>query len=377
MSRRTLLGLAGATAAATITACTHTGAGNPEGARQSQGKPLDANTFHPDGPVIDIHAHIYPKRYLDFLEKAGIDPASTTIARNMNASDEEPEIRARLRQMDEANVAYQVVSLTPQSPLITDRTAAVEAARLANNIYAEVLERHPDRFKAYAAVPFFHPQEAVAELTRALDDLHFSGVAINALPAANRSLIDPEFEPFFAELNKRGAVCYVHPSGNAAFSSPMLDHQLEWVNGAPTEDAIAVLHLLKGDYLNRFPHIKFQIAHLGGDIPFLAQRIEDNYTDWGSFKSSPRESLRKMWFDTANFFGPSLVLAHDHVYDPEKLLAGSDYPYFQNEKRDLYTRSVEYIIESGLSEKAVNNILVHNPVRLLGDIFTTNTPAEK
>lgn len=63
-------------------------------------------------------------------------------------------------------------------------------------------------------------------------------------------------------------------------------------------------------------------------------------------------------------------MARNHVFDPNKILAGSDYPYFQNDKRDLYTRAITYIIESGLSNEDINNILVHNPVRLLGNIFT-------
>lgn len=84
----------------------------------------------------------------------------------------------------------------------------------------------------------------------------------------------------------------------------MLSHHLEWVNGAPIEDAIAVLHLLQGDYINRFPNIKFQVAHLGGDVAFLAQRVEDNFTDWGSFPTSPRENLKK--------FGSMLRISSAH-----------------------------------------------------------------
>ncbi len=36
--------------------------------------------------VIDTHVHIYPAPYLDMLEKAGVDPASTKIARNLELS---------------------------------------------------------------------------------------------------------------------------------------------------------------------------------------------------------------------------------------------------------------------------------------------------
>lgn len=147
----------------------------------------------------------------------------------------------------------------------------------------------------------------------------------------------------------------------------MLEHNLTWVNAAPMEDAIATLHLLKADYVNKYPQIKFHIAHLGGDLPFLAQRIEDNYEDWDSFPVSPRESLKKMWFDAANFFGPSLVMAHDHVYDPDRILMGSDYPYFQEDK---YTRAVTYITESGLPDSEVVKILSTNARGLYGDVFS-------
>ncbi len=315
--------------------------------------------------VVDTHAHVYPASYLDFLESHGVDKESTAIARNLNASDDDKEMSARLRQMDAAGVQWQILSATPQSPWLDDAAAAVEAARMVNDIYAGLIEKYPGRFKAYAAVPFFQPEEAIAETARALDELGFLGVAVNTLPSETRALTDSEFEPLFEELNRREAVLYIHPTGNAAFSKPMSEHYLTWVNAAPTEDTIAALHLLKADYINKYPKIKFHIAHLGGDLPFLAQRIEDNYEDWDSFPESPRESLKKMWFDAANFFGPSLVMAHDHVYDPNRILMGSDYPYFQEDK---YARAVTYIQDSGLPESEVTKILSANARSLYGDL---------
>lgn len=88
--------------------------------------------------------------------------------------------------------------------------------------------------------------------------------------------------------------------------SPMIvDHHLEWVNGAPVEDAIAVLQLLKAGIPNRYPNLRFHIAHLVGDLPFLAQRIEDKYADRGAFPALPLQMLRRMWFDAASFHQPS------------------------------------------------------------------------
>ena len=317
--------------------------------------------------VIDTHAHIYSARYMDFLELHGVDPASTAIARNMNASDEVGEIAERLRQMDAAGVDYQVLSTTPQSPYLPDADAAVEAARMVNDIYAQVIADHPDRFVAYGAVPFLQPEAAVTEAQRALDELGFVGIALNAMIAPDRSVTDEEFLPLFEELNRRGAIVYFHPTGNAAFSQPMLSKHLEWVNGAIVEDAVVLLQLMKADYIRRFPNIRFHIAHLGGDVPFILQRLEDNYTDWNSMAHSPMEQVKEVWFDAANFYPPSLKFAHDHAYDPDKLLAGSDYPYFQEH---YYTRAFEYIREAGLGAADEHKVLEENARALYGDIFS-------
>ena len=314
-----------------------------------------------DGKVIDTHAHVYPAKYLDFLEQIGVDPDSTAIARDMNASDEDEQMAARLRMMGQAGVDVQVLSATPQLPQVDKADEADEAARMVNDIYAGLIRKYPGRFLAYGAIPFLHPQKAVQQIGYCMDELGFVGIAINSLlPDPQMAITDEQFAPIFAELDRRHAPLYIHPTGMSAHCAPMANQGLAWVNGAPVEDAIAALHLLKADYVRKYPNIRFHIAHLGGDLPFLAQRLQDNFEDWGSFPASPAQSLRKMWFDAANFFAPSLELAAK-VYDPQKLLAGSDCPYFQEKK---YTRAFSYIKESGLSKALREQILSKNACEL-------------
>ncbi|MBS5947865.1 MAG: amidohydrolase family protein, partial [Winkia neuii] len=164
-----------------------------------------------DGKVIDTHAHVYPAKYLDFLEQIGVDPDSTAIARDMNASDE-----------------------------------ADEAARMVNDIYAGLIRKYPGRFLAYGAIPFLHPQKAVQQIGYCMDELGFVGIAINSLlPDPQMAITDEQFAPIFAELDRRHAPLYIHPTGMSAHCAPMANQGLAWVNGAPVEDAIAALHLLK------------------------------------------------------------------------------------------------------------------------------------
>lgn len=289
--------------------------------------------------VIDTHAHVYPDHWLDLLEELGTDPATTRIARGLHAGDDQADIARRLAMMDAAGVRVQVLSATPQVPVLDDAGDAARAARYINDAYAALVARHPDRFIAHATLPLPHVAESLAEIGRTFDDMGFRSAALNAFVGADGSLADPALEPIFAELDRRHAIVYLHPAGLAAGAASIADHELTWVNGAPMEDAIATLQLLKADLPHRHPHIRFHVAHLGGDLPFLAQRLEDNYDDWGSFARSPRESLRQMWFDAANFFTPSLRLALE-VYGDDRVMMGSDFPYFQDAK---YTRAVTYI----------------------------------
>ena len=53
-----------------------------------------------------------------------------------------------------------------------------EVARMVNDAYAELIARHPKRFKGFASIPLDAPDRALEELHRAVDDLKMSGVIL-------------------------------------------------------------------------------------------------------------------------------------------------------------------------------------------------------
>jgi len=111
------------------------------------------------------------------------------------------ELDARLRLMDRAGVQLQVLSACPQSPYGQDAKKAAGAARFINDQYADLAARYPDRFAAFAALPMPHPGESIGELRRALDELGMAGIAMNTT-VLGHALVEPDFEPVFAELNR-------------------------------------------------------------------------------------------------------------------------------------------------------------------------------
>lgn len=310
--------------------------------------------------IIDTHAHVYPSDHLDALESLGLDPASTRIARGMRADATADDMAVRLAWMDQAGVDAQVLSVMPQGAFGSDAKAVAEATRNVNDTYVRLLDTYPGRFFAYAHLPLPYVDESIAELRRALAKPGFLGISVPTVFPDGSTLAEQSLDEIWAELDRQATVVNVHPTGQGVRSPLICGMGLEWVNGAPIEDATAVLHLLKADVPARFPNIRFHIAHLGGDLAFLSQRLEDNFEDWNAFPSSPNSALRRMWFDAANFHEPSLRLAAE-TYGVSQIVPGSDHPYFQEEK---YLRAFDYVRSARLPEDEVEAILSDNVVDL-------------
>lgn len=312
--------------------------------------------------AIDTHAHIYPEFYLNFLVEHGRSEDAVAIARNLNADSTESDLASRIEWMDRANVEAQVIAVTPQSPALSKAEDSAQAARMINDEYARIVAEYPGRFHAYAAIPLPHVEQSLEEIERIFSGDTFVGVSITTIIGDDIYLDDPRFDPVWEALDAHHAVVNIHPTGCGANSDMLAHSNLHWVNGAPVEDATAVLQLLKADVPRRFPNVTFHVAHLGGDLPFLAQRIEDNYADWGAFPASPLQQLREFSFDAANFHEPSLRLAAE-TYGASQILSGSDFPYFQEDK---YVRAFSYVRESKLDDSEIAGILSGNARRLLG-----------
>ncbi len=265
--------------------------------------------------------------------------------------------------MDRAGVQLQVLSACPQSPYGGDAKKAAGAARFVNDQYAALAGRYRDRFGAFAALPMPHVEDSLAELGRALDELGMAGVALNT-SVLGRALVEPDFEPVFAALNRRGAVLYLHPAGNSACSPLIGNYHLTWMVGAPVEDTISVMQLITHGVPARYPDIKIINSHLGGALPMLLQRADDQYR-WEAphTPEPPSAAARRMWYDTVGHgHVPALRCAIDS-FGAGRLLLGTDFPY---ENGDTFVRAVDYVNDPQIGPDAARAILDQNASTLLG-----------
>jgi aminocarboxymuconate-semialdehyde decarboxylase len=314
-------------------------------------------TAAPDRLRIDVHGHYFPNDYLDMLDRFGGGGTGTAIARAAPGSGSAQELAARFQMMDRAGVKIQALSAGPQFPYFENQQNAITAARFINDAYADIVRRYPDRFVAYASTPLPHVDASIEEIGRALDSLGMVGVTMGT-SVLTQSVADPAFDPFWAELDRRGAILFFHPHGLGACSPLITANNLTWPIGATIEDTMCVAHLIAKAIPARYPRVRIIVPHLGGEISMLLQRL-DNQTGMFLPSGSERPSVtaRRFWYDTVSHGYVTALRCACDALGTSRMLLGSDYPY---EVGDVYQRCVDYIAQAGLAAAQVEAIRDRN-----------------
>ena len=204
-----------------------------------------------------------------------------------------------------------------------------ELARLVNEGFAELVREHPTRFGAIASLPLPDVDAALAELEYALDTLELDGVLL----LSNHEgvyLGDPRLDPLFDELERRRAYCFVHPDFPSV--SPLPDHPGRWYE-FPFDTTRALVNVALSGTFDRCPNVRFQWAHLGGTIPFVADRINRQAARMppptARMTLPMNEYFARQYYDTALSDYHGHLLAALGIAPIEHIVFGTDWPYIE------------------------------------------------
>ena len=317
--------------------------------------------------IVDIHAHYFPKAYNDMLVSIGgrSRPEATRPRTARPLRHDEPSgIPARLQQMDDAGVQMQVLSPAASPPYAVREADAVAAARLINDSYAELAAKFPGRLSAVVSLPLPHIDASLREMERGLDQLGMLGVSMTC-SCFDRSTAEAEFEPLYAEMNRRRTVLNYHPIQNGICSPMINDYRFTVSVGASLEDSAIVLHLIARRVPERFPDITYVIPHAGGIIPMLLQRLDNQAPgQHPDLPEKPSATARRFFYDTVTHGSPAALLCLWKAFGADQIVAGSDYPVLM--PFETYRQTFHYIREAGLPPEDVTKILDRNAQRILG-----------
>lgn len=290
--------------------------------------------------IVDFHNHFYPPEYVAALTAAGAASAvKVTYDENGNPRVHYPgdynvlvpghrDIDVRQQVLEEHGVETQVLSFTTPGVHVESATRAVEWARLVNDAFARVVRERPGRFTALATLPLNDPAASVAELERAMAGLGLPGAMVFS-NVNHVALSDERFAPLWKKADELGAVIYIHPTDPLGVDA-MLDYWLMPLVGFLFDTTLAASTLVFSGVVARHPRIRWVLTHMGGAVPFLAERLDRGFRAFAECRRhidrAPSEYLKAFYYDTVNFDASALKLALDFA-GPDRILAGSDYPH--------------------------------------------------
>ena len=323
--------------------------------------------------IIDFHNHFYPPRYLEEIISG---PSQVKVSFD---ADHNPllfypgdynivvpghrDIGYRAEVLAKAGIDKQILSLTTPGTHVETPARSVELAKIVNDSLAEIVEERADRFAALATLPLNDPEASAAELDRVLSRLGFKGVMLHS-NINGVALSDRRFWPLYEKANDRQAVFYIHPSFPMGVEA-MTEYWLMPLIGFPFDTTLAAAKIVFSGVAETFPGIIWVLGHLGGAIPYLAERLDRGYFAFKecrvNLKVPPSEYLKKFYYDTVNFDIKALELAAAFA-GTDHLVAGSDYPH----QIGSLEKMVSSIGSLGFSAEEKAGILGGNAARLLG-----------
>jgi aminocarboxymuconate-semialdehyde decarboxylase len=152
---------------------------------------------------------------------------------------------------------------------------SLEFAGWLNDRLAEAVAKHPKRLVALGSVPMQDAGKAATELERAMTKLGLRGVEV-ASNINGRYFDDPGFDPFWEAAQAYDALIFVHPN-QVVGAERMKEFSLSNLIGNPTDTSLAFAKLIFGGVLERFPRLKFLLAHAGGFLPYTWGRLDRGY----------------------------------------------------------------------------------------------------
>jgi aminocarboxymuconate-semialdehyde decarboxylase len=325
-------------------------------------------------PVIDVHSHVYPPAYIEMLRARTAIPRVEERDGNRyfvifpeeertGGRPIEPpmsSIAAKLAFMEEAAIDETVVSLgNPWLDPIEGPEGLVWARRI-NGELAVLEAESSGRLHALGVLPNSAPAEAAPIAAEIADTPGLYGL-ISGCRLCGRRLDDPALEPVWTELARTGLPVFFHPHSAVAIDElGGFGTALPLGIGFPVETGIALARMVMSGVLQRHPTLQIMAAHSGGVLPFIAARLDVTWRGDPIARQRlavpPSQDMSKFWLDTVSYHPRAMHAAADLV-GVDRLLFGTDHPFFKERPRDLLRGVEEAFTGTDLARAAGENAI--------------------
>jgi len=298
---------------------------------------------------IDVHFHYLSPEYREQLIDAVGGSPDGFRAPQWSAE-------AALAMMDRMGIATGMLSVSSPGVHFGNDAKARLLARSVNEFAARVIGDHRGRFGGFASLPLPDIDGALEEIAYALDALKLDGVVM-LTNFDGVYLGDKRLDPIFAELNRRGAVVFIHPTSPICWQQSALGYPRPMIEFT-FDSTRAVVNLIFSGTTVRCPKLRIIVPHAGGTLPFLARRIGmfgRSLAGSGKDQVSTEEQLRRLYYDLAGSPGSNALAPLLEMAERSHILYGSD-----------YVHTPEAVVSAHLAELLSSKLLSQDDFRAIG-----------
>jgi 6-methylsalicylate decarboxylase len=295
---------------------------------------------------IDVHAHFLPAFYVDALARAGMTDIDGWPIPQWSE-------QAAIEVMDRHGIAAQVLSVSSPGTTFAQGKQAVDLARALNEYAAMIVRKHSPRFGALAVLPLPEVEASIAEIHHAFDTLGLDGVGLLS-NYGGTYLGNARFAPIFAELDRRAAVVFVHPTQPPNFGplsvglpAPFMEY--------PFDSTRMACDLIKAGTIATNRRLRLIVAHGGGTIPYLYPRLI------AGLGLNAAEAFRSFYYDITATTAPAQTTALLDVADASHCMLGFDFPFMEPKTISLVVSALHL---ADLSTGDLQSIRYGNAARL-------------
>jgi len=267
------------------------------------------------------------------------------------------DMQRKLADMDSAGIDVAILSLGIPGPELLGGAEADELARMVNDLLAEIIVQHPNRFWGYATLGFGDIEASLTELDRCFSTLKFRGLQLFS-NLNGKPLDAPEFRPIFARMAELKRPIFIHPT------VPLNQNYLMDLVPAPVlafmvDNTLAAMRLALSGMLAEYATAPIIIPHVGATVPYLMARLDgmlESFGGPGALKE-PSRLLKKLYMDTVAYRPEPLQWCFS-LMGASQLVLGTDHPY------GSWRHPIQFLDELSCTDSEREQMLHGNAERL-------------
>ncbi len=244
----------------------------------------------------------------------------------------------RIAELDEAGIDMEIVSYTNPTQWLTG-DEAVTLAKQANDTLSKTVKPYPERFRAFATLPWNNPTAAADELRRTVNELGFVGTLISGRPQTGNIFLDDKmYYPIWDALTELDMPVYIHPNYTSIDAVKSyytgLNDQLDTILSAygygwHYEAGIQVIRMILAGVFEKFPTLKVISGHWGEMVPYFLYRLDQMFKPEVTGLSDTISNIYKkhVWISPSGLYDNDALQFCVKKLGIDQLVFSADWPY--------------------------------------------------